>query len=157
MNKQKFLSVFLSAVLLVGISACTKPEEDFGLKEFTIGEEGFLVEQWLRVPEFDTEETDCYGLCILQKSGSVRIALSGPEPKNVLSSTVKLGKTVYDSEGVYHEAIQDIEGYALRYLFPFNLPKGAELPSKGTLIEDGVGEQIMDLRELTVFDNESAK
>lgn len=163
MKKRRFIYLIILAILLIGLSACnkseseTKVEEDFGLKEFYLGDEKYLVEKWVRLPDLDTDENIGYCLYILQKSEGFIANIVGGQfsmPVRVIGKLVE-GEITMEGGGVM--PLDGNPDYATRLIFALSLPKGSELPKTGTFVHDSKGEQKIDLRDLEVSAEDSAE
>lgn len=169
MKKHRIINFIILAVLLIVLSACGKSEiaiteekdigseEDFGLKEFSLEDETYLIEKWVRFPELDSDTRIGYGLCILQKSDQVPANIAGNEYSVPLNVVGKLEESEVHMKAEYIDGVDDNPDYALRNTFTFSLPKGSELPKIGTFVHEGKGEQIIDLRDLEVPAEDSAE
>jgi len=135
--KKIFIAILLTVVCIAfvgcgGGSGYAKGEQ------FQLGEETYSLEKVVRAPDKDTSSTECYGVSVLQVGSTTPITISGfgtgtPTTKSLIEMTMNDGETTYEGKTISIAAIDDVDGYAVRMVFYFDIPTGTEMPTSATL------------------------
>jgi len=135
--KKIFIAILLTVVCIAfvgcgGGSGYAKGEQ------FQLGEETYSLEKVVRAPDKDTSSTECYGVSVLQVGSTTPITISGfgtgtPTTKSLIEMTMNDGDTTYEGKTISIAAIDDVDGYAVRMVFYFDIPTGTEMPTSATL------------------------
>ena len=158
MKLRRITTLFCALALLLTLAACGGSS---GKTDFVLQEETYHVEKWERRPDYDTDSTSGYALCILQKSDEFPIQFpasgltgnSAAQPTSLVDVTLEVDGTAVKSKNIVAQKTSDTEGYLGRISFEFALPKDADLPTSGTFTYSGSGQDgdsvTLDLSKLT--------
>ncbi len=158
---KRFLAVLLLALLLASLTACSgqptqqagdsaaPQQETFSTeaalpagKDFKLGDETYSLEKWVALPEYDTDTQTGVGLCFVQREGVAPILISGGSYKSLIDMTLDMGGTPLSTSNISFIKAEDAPGYAARVTFEFAIPKGAALPTGGTIFHTGENVEI---------------
>ena len=118
-------------------------------EDFKLGDETYALEKWVALPEYDTDAKTGVGLCFLQKEGVAPIVISGDGYKSLIDMTLDMDGAALATSNISFIKVEDAPGYAARVTFEFALPKGAALPTGGTIFHTGENEELaIDLSAL---------
>ena len=126
-------------------------------EDFKLGDENYALEKWVFCPEYDTDTQTGVGLCFLQKEGVAPIVMSGNSYKSLIDMTLNMDGATLSTSNISFIKVEDAPGYSARVTFEFTLPKGAALPTGGTIFHTGESEEIaIDLSTLEALPIEAA-
>ena len=135
--KKIFIAILLT-VVCIAFAGCGGGSGYAKGEQFQLGEETYALEKVVRAPDKDTSSTECYGVSVLQVGSTTPITISGfgtgtPTTKSLIEMTMNDGDTTYEGKTISIAAIDDVDGYAVRMVFYFDIPTGTEMPTSATL------------------------
>ncbi len=135
--KKIFIAILLT-VVCIAFAGCGGGSGYAKGEQFQLGEETYSLEKVVRAPDKDTSSTECYGVSVLQVGSTTPITISGfgtgtPTTKSLIEMTMNDGDTTYEGKTISIAAIDDVDGYAVRMVFYFDIPTGTEMPTSATL------------------------
>ena len=134
----KIIAAMAVMIMCVAFAGCGGSSGYSEGEQFQLGEETYALEKVVRAPDKDTSSTECYGVSLLQVGDTTPITISGfgtgtPTTKSLIEMTMNDGETTYEGKTISIAAIDDVDGYAVRMVFYFDIPTGTEMPTSATL------------------------
>ena len=157
MKLKKIIAVISILAMAFVITSCGgSVSNGYGAGEdFTLADNTFALEKWVRNTDNDTDSTECYGVALLIEGNEAPIimSLSGGQPQSAVNLVLnKDDDSTISPSGINFDGIDDQDKYGVRLTFYFNLPKGEDLPKTATLINKNNEEETatLDLTSISV-------
>lgn len=139
------LILFMTIILSACATSVSQPLDNGVISQgepFSIGGERYMLSEVVRIPGYDTEDTEGYGVIIFMEINTAPVSFSiggsnPATPKSLIEVTLDdENGSVYKYANVLF-AENDASNYAGYAQFEFSLPKNAAFPKKGTFIYYG--------------------
>ena len=146
--KMRRLTVCLLSLAVLLIAGCGASSKGYAAKErFALGNDKFALEKWERMPEGDTDSANGYGVCLLIVGDEAPVVMSmgGGQTTSGIDMTLTSGEETLSAANIQFAVVENMGDYGVRATFQFSIPKDAELPQQGTLINNSNKEETVSL------------